>query len=99
MINKELMKGKLHTLAGFISSSIDGTGVRMNFVFSNGDISPQHDKDYPTNYKFVLPSEAINRIRSITIYFWPGDRIRGFSLFDKDGALLLNIGYFKQTMK
>ncbi len=39
----------------------------------------------------MLPADALNKIRSVTIYYWTC--IHGFSFFDKDGALLWKIGY------
>ncbi len=39
----------------------------------------------------MIPADAINKIRSVTIYYY--SCIRGFSFFDKDGALLWKIGY------
>ncbi len=39
----------------------------------------------------MMPADALNNIRSVTIYNYY-DAIGGFSFFDKDGALLCNIG-------
>ncbi len=39
----------------------------------------------------MLPADAHNKIRSITIHCY-SDFIVGFSFFDKDGALLWKIG-------
>ncbi len=38
----------------------------------------------------MIPSDALNKIRSITIHYF--NFIEGFSFFDKDGARLLDIG-------
>ena len=38
----------------------------------------------------MMPADAHNKIRSVTIYY--RDCIDGFSFFDKDGALLCKIG-------
>jgi hypothetical protein len=40
----------------------------------------------------MLPSDALNNMRSVTIHYWPNSSIDGFSFFDKDGALLWKIG-------
>ena len=44
----------------------------------------------------MLPADALNKIRSVTIHSCGG--INGFSFFDKDGALLWEIGdtYFSK---
>jgi hypothetical protein len=49
----------------------------------------------------MMPDDALNKIRSVDIYYHY--RIRSFCFFDKDGALLRNIGYttdaeFKETV-
>ena len=53
----------------------------------------------------MIPAGAINRIRYVIIYYHYNDCIGGFSFFDKDGALLWEIGwtnsgsdYKKQTV-
>ncbi len=38
----------------------------------------------------MIPNEALNKIRSVTIYYY--NCIFGFSFFDKDGEELLKIG-------
>ncbi len=103
MVKKMLSKnGALHTLAGFENNYEDGKDCNFNFVLSNGTRSTQFDKDYPTKYSFMIPKDALNKIRSVTIqhYF---SRICGFHFFDKDGALLWKIGdtdpdFFKETV-
>ncbi len=40
----------------------------------------------------MLPADAINKIRSVTIHYFGTSCIGGFSFFDKDGALLWEIG-------
>ncbi len=40
----------------------------------------------------MMPADAINKIRSVTIDYLSNTCIRGFSFFDKDGALLWKIG-------
>ncbi len=81
-------------LSGFESYREDGTSASMNFILSNGDRSKQIDKTYPTKYTFMMPADAHNKIRSVTIHFNDyDDFILGFSFFDKDGALLWKHGY------
>jgi hypothetical protein len=65
----------------------------MNFILSNGDRSKQIDEKYPTEYTFMMPADAHNKIRSVTIYYRPKESIGGFSFFDKDGALLWKHGF------
>ncbi len=57
---------------------------------SNGTRSTQRDEGI-TYYDHMLPAEALNKIRSVTVHSTYG-HIRGFSFFDKDGALLWWIG-------
>ncbi len=63
----------------------------MNFILSNGDRSKQIDEEWPTKYTHMMPADAHNKIRSVTIHYTCN--IRGFSFFDKDGALLWEHGY------
>ncbi len=44
----------------------------------------------------MIPKDALNKIRSVTIHY--GGCIRGFSFFDKDGALLWEIGLMHSDM-
>ena len=78
-------------LSGFKNSAKDGTSCRMNFFLSNGDRSTQRDEYWPTNYTHMIPADALNKIRRITIHYG-NNYIAGFSFFDKDGALLWKIG-------
>ncbi len=41
----------------------------------------------------MIPQDALDKIRSVDIHHYYSDRIAGFSFFDKDGALLWDIGY------
>ncbi len=84
--------GALHTLAGFENSEESGLGVCWNFILSNGTRSSQRDKIRPTKYDHFIPSDALNKIRSVDIHYYYTDCITGFSFFDKDGALLWEIG-------
>ncbi len=43
----------------------------------------------------MIPASALNKIRSVNIYYWPNDSIFGFSFFDKDGAILYKIGWIE----
>jgi hypothetical protein len=50
----------------------------------------------------MIPKNALNKIRSVTIHYWYS--IGGFSFFDKDRALLWETGrtksyYKKKTVK
>ncbi len=78
--------GALHTLVGFENNQQDGTGFCFNFILSNGTRSTQRDEDFLTKYDFMIPTDALNKIRRVNIHYTY--RIRGFSFFDKDGALL-----------
>jgi hypothetical protein len=41
----------------------------------------------------MIPTDALNKIRSVTIYYYWNEYISGFRFFDKDGALLWEIGW------
>ena len=82
--------GALHTLAGFENEYEDGEGYFFNFILSNGTRSTQRDERYPTNYTYMIPKDALNKIRRVSIHY--NNLIGGFSFFDKDGALLWKIG-------
>ncbi len=45
----------------------------------------------------MMPADAHNKIRSVTIHYY--ECISGFSFFDKDGALLWKIGYIQSWSK
>ncbi len=45
----------------------------------------------------MIPADALNRIRSVTILYTAC--IEGFSFFDKDGALLYKIGWNNPSFK
>ncbi len=78
-------------LVGFENNRKDGYGDCFNFILSNGAQSTQRDKIL-TDQTFMIPADALNKIRSVTIHCYNG-YIRGFSFFDKDGALLWKTGY------
>ena len=60
---------------------------------SNGTRSTQRDRKYPTNHTHTIPEVAIKKIGRVNINYWPNNCILGFSFFDKDGALLWEIGW------
>ncbi len=78
-----------NTLIGFVKSSEDGDDALFNFILSNGARSTQRD-GYFKYYDHMIPNEALNTIRSVTIHYT--NCINGFSFFDKDKALLWKIG-------
>ena len=78
-------------LSGFENADKDGRSCRMNFVLSNGDRSKQIEKEYPTEHTHMIPADALNKIRSVTIYY-NTHHIMGFSFFDKDRKLLWETG-------
>ena len=78
-------------LIGFENNKKDGTGCNFNWILSNGDRSTQRDEKHPTRYTFMIPTDALHKIRSVTIHYYP-DCIGGFSFFDKDKKLLWKIG-------
>jgi hypothetical protein len=82
-------RGVLHTLVGFENSYQDGTGMKFNFILSNGTRSAQRDGGHKY-YDFMIPKKALDKIRSVTNHYhsW----IAGFLFFDKDGALLWKHG-------
>ena len=45
----------------------------------------------------MIPADALNKIRSVTIHY-DNHCIRGFSFFDKDGALLWEIGFIDSDL-
>ncbi len=90
MVKKMLLKnGALHTLIGFENLSEGGYGIYFNFILSNGTRSTRIDGDHKY-YDHFIPADALNKIRSVTIHHL--DFIRGFSFFDKNGALLWKHG-------
>ncbi len=90
-------RGVLHTLFGFENDSSNGRDNLFNFILSNGTRSTQKDK-WPTDYTFMIPKDALNKIRSVTINH-NMQSIFGFEFFDKDGALLWDTGYTYTSRK
>ncbi len=83
--------GVLHTLVGFANEKENGSGIRFNFILSNGTRSTQSDQGWENEYNFMIPSSALNKIRSITIHYF--NFIYGFSFFDKDKKLIGKHGF------
>ena len=88
---------ELNFLTGFENNQKEGYGEKFNFVLSNDARSTQRDVRDPTNFTHMIPAEALNKIRSVTIHYW--GTIIGFSFFDKDGALLWKIGGTASVLK
>jgi hypothetical protein len=89
-------RGVLPTLIGFENNEKDGKGNSFNFILSNGTRSTQRDKKYPTKYTHMMPADAHNKIRSVTIKY-NNHCIWGFSFFDKYGALLWYHGFTTES--
>ncbi len=79
-------RGWLYTLVGFENDGFFGYDLHFNFILSNGTRSTQRDEGL-TYYDHFIPTDALNKIRSVYIFDWEG-HIFGFKFFDKDGALL-----------
>ncbi len=90
--------GAINQLVGFENDEEDGLGRLFNFILSNGTRSTQRDEDYPTKYDHMLPTDALNKIRSVTIHH-NTFCIFGFKFFDKDGALLWKHGWTDGSRK
>ena len=83
-------KGVTPYITGFDNSLKDGTGNDMNLILSNGARSVQRDGN-GKYYTHMMPEGCHNKIRSVSIHY-NSNCIRGFSFFDKEGALLWKIG-------
>ncbi len=77
-------------IIGFENNRKNGSGNLFNFHLSNGTRSNQRDAGW-SYYDHMMPAGCHNKIRSVTIHYY--DHIRGFSFFDKEGALLWKIGF------
>ncbi len=68
---KEMLKnnGALVTLIGFENNKKDDQGNMFNFIMSNGARSTQRDPSNRTDHTFMIPADAIKRIRSVTIHY------------------------------
>ncbi len=88
-------RGVLHTLVGFSTHQKYGGGNLFNFILSNGTRSAQRDEDARTWFIHMIPTDAINKIRSVGIYY--GAYIFSFRFFDKDKKLLWRIGLSTST--
>ncbi len=62
-------RGVLHTLIGFENNKGDGRGYAFNFILSNGTRSTQRDRYRRTKYDYMIPADAHNKIRSVTIHY------------------------------
>ncbi len=79
-----------HLLA-FKKTKKNGKTGYSNFILSNGTRSAQRDLSGPTTFDHMIPKDALEKIRLVTIYN-NSYSIVGFSFFDKDGALLWQHG-------
>ena len=86
--------GVINQLVGFKNNHATGKGDIFNFILSNGTRSTQRDEKYPTKYTHMIPKDAIKKIGRVDIHY-DDHYISGFSFFDKDGALLWEIGNTK----
>ncbi len=84
-------------IIGFENNEQNGTGVYFNFTLSNGHRSHQRDEGY-TYYDHLMPERCHSKIRSVNIHQY-NHYIYGFSFFDKEGALLWEIGYTHSDYK
>jgi len=92
ILNEWFKTRALHTLAGFENNSEYGADNPFNFILSNGTRSTQRDEGLETDHTHMIPKDVINKIRSVAIIH-NTYCIYSFSFFDKDGALLWEIGY------
>lgn len=67
-ITKMLSSRVLHFLVGFQNNHEDGTGIRFNFIMSNGLRSSL--KFVQTDYEHMIPKEAQNKIKSIVVHYY-----------------------------
>ena len=63
-------RGVLHTLAGFEKNQENGIDIFFNFILSNGTRSTQRDERRPTKYTFMIPTDSLNKIRSVDIHYF-----------------------------
>ncbi len=90
---------KIPTLIGFRIDSKEGKGSVFNFILSNGAQSTLSGDKLPTDYTFMIPKKALSKIRSVNIHCYFHRCISGFAFFDKDGALLWEIGVTTEKEK
>ncbi len=81
----------IHTIVGLENITAKWDGAIFNFIMSNGDRTAQRYARDPTNYSHTLFDGADKIMRSVDIHHFP-EHITGFSFFDKDEALLWEIG-------
>ncbi len=82
-------KGVTPYIVGFENDRV--INGHMNIILSNGDRSKQKDLNL-NYYDRMFPADSHKRIRSVSIYY-DKHRIRGFSFFDKEGAILYKMGW------
>ena len=86
-------------ISNFEMEEEDGWGEGFNFILDNGTRSTQRD-EFGRNYDHMIPKKALNKIRSVNIYYHDVYHfIFGFTFFDKDGALLWEIGNIWYSLK
>ena len=49
----------INQLVGFENEEEDGSGSDFNFILSNGIRSTQRVKDFPNNYTYMIPADAL----------------------------------------
>jgi hypothetical protein len=70
--SKEYMAKGIY-LIGFENDKENGKGNCFNWILSNrskGTRSAQRDEDRPTKYDHMIPADALNKIRSVTIHYY-----------------------------
>ncbi len=92
--------GTMSQLVGFETEREDAKWCAFNFIMSNGtrssaqrDEHVDSDEDWPPRYDHMIPKDAIERTRSVSICHCH-ETICAFSGFDKDGAPLWEFGDF-----
>jgi hypothetical protein len=58
----------INQLVGFENDRVSGSGWNFNFIMSNGTRSTQRDFWAPTKYAYMMPEDALNKIRSVIIH-------------------------------
>ena len=81
-------------LAGFTNNN---GGNLFNFILNTGQQTDQKDKDY-TYTKMMLPDGAHLKIRKVVVYIYNKVIISGFRFMDIDGAIIFELGYFKNNL-
>ncbi len=92
VIDKMLASGVLQFLAGFEIDKQHGSRALENFILSNGDRSQLENWFVNQPITHMMPARSHKKIRSVTIHSYVEFNIIGLSFFDKEGALLWEIG-------